>query len=233
MKKYSNVKNLYFYETENAFYEGNYYPKNKIIKTLEEARLSADNKKIKIDNNIYSIIYKFTIDDIMVNLHILKAYEQLNQEYISMFNSWIRNDRKKYLKKLKIVVITSAISVSATAVLYESLKEALGICSEKAENLLTDEVGDLENELLIHAGYTQDSRNISPFLEHSCVLDEDKSLSIEERITLYCEEHNISYMAPIAIEKYDHLINGNKEFSDTIDLKQVEQEYIKIKKSKN
>ena len=40
-------------------------------------------------------------------------------------------------------------------------------------------------------------------------------------------------MAPIAIEKYDHLINGNKEFADTIDLKQVEQEYIKIKKNKN
>ena len=114
----------------------------------------------------------------------------------------------------------------------------MGIISiEKTNDLLTDEVGDLEDEILIHSGYgcTPDGKSISPYLDHGCVFSDDKTLSVGERISLYCEEHDLEYMymTQIAIEKYNHLINDDKEFADTIDLKEIEKEYSQKQKSKN
>ena len=236
MEKCDNIKSIYFYETENAFYKGEFYQKKQIVEKLEEAILSAEKKKIMVDSNRYSIIYKFTINDMHVDLHISKKYEKLNQEYINIFNSLIRKNRKKQLKTLKLLVITSAISAGVTAISYEPAKETLEKFIVTIENLLTDvdEVEALENELLIHSGYgyTPDGRNISPFLGHGCIFSTDKELSVEQRISLYCEEHDLTYMASIAIEKYNHLMNGNKEFADTIQLKQIEQEYNEIQKVK-
>ena len=236
MKKCKDTTNIYFYETEKALCDGHYYLKNEIVKALEEARLSAETKNIKKDtNHAKAFIYQFTMDDMLVNLYISKRYEEMNKEYINIFNKWERKDKKRYLKKLKLVAFTSAISVGATVVAYEPVKEVIRICADKANDLLTDEVGDLENEILIHSGYgyTPDGRSISPYLNHGCVFSDDKSLSIQERIALYSEQNNLEYMTQIAIEKYNHLINDDKEFADIIDLKEIEQGYNEKQKSKN
>lgn len=236
MKQCKDTTNIYFYETENAYCGGNYYQKEQIVKALEAARLSAEEKNIKKGtNHAKAIIYKFTMDDMLVNLYISKRYEQMNKEYINIFDRWERKDKKSHLKKLKLIAITAAISAGVTTIAYEPVKETIKTFIEKTNDLLTDEVGDLENEILIHSGYgyTPDGKSISPYLDHGCVLSDDKNLSIQERISLYCEEHDLEYIKEIALEKYNHLINDDKEFANTIDLKEIEQEYIEKQKSKN
>lgn len=235
MKK-MDVTNIRFLGEEKALCEHNVYTKEQVVKSLEAAMvITSGNKKIKKTMDEEMTSYQFIIDDMEINIQISKRFEKDSEEYINKFDAWIRKDKRNLLKKLKLVAITSAISIGATTVAYEPLKEGIGTVIEAADDLFTDEVGDLENELQIHSGYayTPDGRNVIPYLDHGCILDEDKTLSVEEKIKKYCEENNLEYMTEIALEKWYHLINEDKEFAETINLKKVEKEYKEKQKSKN
>lgn len=224
MKKRDDIKMIFFSEKQYAICEKEIYLKGEILKAIESNYIDSEKKKIKktVDNK--KIIYQFILDDKQINIYMPNKYELDNLEYMDIFDKWIQNNKKDFLKKLRLAVIVATASVAATAASYESIKD-----------LLTDEVQDLENELLIHSGNakTPDGRNVSPFLGHGCVFDEDTSLTIEERIEDYCEDHDLDYMTEIAIEKWNHLNSGNEEFAETIDLKEIEKEYKALQKKKN
>ena len=225
-------ENVYFRDTY-AFTKEGTYSKMEVIEGLRHLRSLACKRSIKkIINENGKLIYKLKLDKIKIRISIPKKCIKDNIEIIKELDNLVKRDKIDALNELKKLAITSALTLGITVTAYEPIKEALEKVEDDIVDIMTDEVGILEREIRIHSGteITDDGRTVSPFLPHDCALDSNKDLSIEEKIQKYCEEHDLQYMTEIALEKYSQLSYGNIDFGNSIDLKEIEEEYKESQK---
>lgn len=157
-----------------------------------------------------------------------KKYIEQNQEYIKELDKWIKFYKKTILERLKVLAIACAFTVVGTYLVREPLEDVVDKAIEDVKELLTDEVADLEWEILIHSGHAiVDTGKVSPIYDHGCKFIDNKSISVEKRIELYCEEHNLEYLQDEALLKYKYLFNDEMELGNSIDLKKIEKQHKK------
>jgi len=200
---------------EIVFYEDKAYINDKLISKQELIQLlSSERGKSKLNNskkvtNNLCFSYIFENDESIIKFSISKKHENLNKELINELERLYEIDRKKKLKKLKL--ISSMISLGFV----------LGfISSEPIKNLKLKEhlqIAELDREIKLH-GMDEN---------HKCLLG-DKEMYYE--IMKYISESDLPIeIALESIKKYNYYLNDDIVSAENIDLHKI---YKKEQKSK-
>lgn len=227
MKK--TINDIRFYD-DCAYSENEPYEKKDIIgaiKSLKEE--STDKIRITKSETGKKIQYIFNFDNETMNIIIPKKYSEENKQYIELLDKWYSENRKQLIRSLKKASIITALAAAGLVAFHKPIKDGAEKAADFISDLMTDEVGNLEDEIEIHSGHghTPDGSSISPFLEHSCKLGDDKIISVQDRIRRYCEENELEYLEERAIQKYEYLLKDDIESANEIELKKLEKEYKK------
>jgi len=191
---------------------------------------SIKKKQDKIGNISYSIKLKHGDKESNYKIRFSKRYLNKNKGYINMFDNWVKNHKMNKLRRLKLAALLCGATIVTTKVAYEPAEEKLTELAEMLDDLFVDEVGLLDRDILIHAGYyTIEGRLVYPQYGHGCVFVDDKTISVPERISIYCKENELEYLEEEALKKYNYLYHDQTELGMSIDLKEIEKSKQKNK----
>lgn len=221
-----------------AYIQNEEYEKEKIIKKIKV--LKQDSSKFKIEKEetekklVYSLSFEKSKEQWTVHLKIPKKYIENNEQQIEILDTWYHNyNQKKYLQTLKAILIVATISVGGIAFKEPIMEKFNSVIEHLKDTTLPDEIDNLEREISIHSGHYYDpaGRFVYPYYGHGCVLSSDKTISVPDRIKLYCEEHDLEYLEEDALQKYAYLYNDQMELGNAIDLREIKkEEQKKLKK---
>lgn len=171
---------------------------------------------------VYQLVLKNGKEEDTYKIVFPKKYQEHNTNYMNEFDMWVNKHKKSNLAKLKLAAVVCGISIAGTSIAYEPVISPI---IENVTDLFPNEVDALEREILIHSGhYEEDGRQVYPQYDHDCVFVDDKTISVEERISIYCEEHGLEYLEEAALQKYYYLYHDQMELANSIDLEKLEKE---------
>ena len=229
MKDIVDIYDVYFYADDALLYNGKSLSKDQVMNVI---RLNLQNEKNKIKRKDYnsSSVYSCIFKNYQIDVHFPYADQLNNIKYIAEFERKIENQKKRNKNRIKIVSLALILSIDGAFLLKKPISNFVSGINGK----LTDKVQDLDDELLIHSGHGEViyEKSVSPSVDHDCVFDSDKNISIEDRISKYCSDNDLDYMKDKVLEKWDYLYNNDMKSADEINLKKISKEHNKEVKQK-
>lgn len=220
MKDIAYIYDVYFYDNDVLLYNGKSFSKDQVMNVIR-LNLQKEKNKVKRCDFNSSSVYSCVFKDYQIDVHFPIACQLNNINYICEFERQIENQKKRKNGRIKFISLALILSIDGAFLLRKPITSAI----DEFKSLQC--IQDLNDELLIHSGHGEIiyERSVNPALDHNCVFDSDKSMSIEERISEYCDENGLDFMEDKVLEKWDYLYNNDISSADKINLKSIFKEY--------